>query len=127
MQHSLVDPMASGVFDQLHPHIVFLGASGIDAERGVTNVNVPEAELKRLMIRAARRVVLLADGSKLGHLDVAGVCGIRDLDLLITGRSAAPEQVEALRGAGLEVLVAPDTETHSDRRELPAEAVSASN
>jgi DeoR family transcriptional regulator, aga operon transcriptional repressor len=127
MQHSLVDPMASGFFDRLHPHIVFLGASGIDAERGVTNVNVPEAELKRLMIRAARRVVLLADGSKLGHLDVAGVCGISDLDLLITGRSAPAEQVEALRSVGLEVLVAPDSETQGDRRELPAEVASARN
>lgn len=109
MQHSLVDPMASSVFDRIRPHIVFLGASAVDAAHGVTNVNVPEAEMKARMARAGRRVVLLADGSKLGGVDVAHVCAAADLDLLVTGRSAPADQLEALADIGLDVLVAPET------------------
>lgn len=108
MQHSLVDPMASGIFDRIRPHVVFLGANGLDVAGGVTNVNLPEAEMKLRMARVARRVVLLADGSKLGFVDVAHVCTVDELDLVITGTSAPPEQLDALRDAGVEVLVAPD-------------------
>lgn len=114
MQHSLVDPMASSVFDRIRPHIVFLGASAVDATHGVTNVNVPEAEMKARMARAGRRVVLLADGSKLGAVDVAHVCAATELDLLVTGRSAPAEQLEALADLGLDVLVAPETEEDNE-------------
>jgi DeoR family transcriptional regulator of aga operon len=108
MQHSLVDPMASGIFDRIRPHIVFLGANGLDAVHGVTNVNVPEAEMKLRMARVARRVVLLVDGSKLGRIDVAHVCTVDEIDLVVTGTSAPASELEALREGGVEVLVAPD-------------------
>lgn len=109
MQHSLVDPMASGIFDRIRPHIVFLGANGLDVTHGVTNVNIPEAEMKQRMARAGRRVVLLVDGSKLGAVDVAHVCPVSDLDLVVTGRSAPAEQLDLLAEAGVDVLVAPET------------------
>jgi DeoR family transcriptional regulator, aga operon transcriptional repressor len=109
MQHSLVDPMASGIFDRIRPHIVFLGANGLDAVHGVTNVNVPEAEMKLRMARVARRVVLLVDGSKLGRVDVVQVCTADELDLVVTGASAPASELEALREAGVEILVAPVT------------------
>jgi len=108
MQHSLVDPMASSVFGRIRPHIAFVGASGLDVKHGVTNVNVPEAEMKVRMIEAARRSVLLVDGAKLGHVDVAFVCGASDVDLVVTGQTAPPEQLQALADAGVDVLVAPD-------------------
>ncbi len=108
MQHSLVDPMASGIFDRIRPHVVFLGANGLDAVHGVTNVNLPEAEMKLRMARAARRVVLLVDGAKLGRVDVAHVCTADELDLVVTGTSAPSGELQALREAGVEVLVAPD-------------------
>lgn len=113
MQHSLVDPMASGIFDHIRPHIVFLGANGLDVTHGVTNINIPEAELKKSMARAGRRVVLLVDGSKLGAVDVAHVCSVAELDLVVTGRSAPAEQLESLAEAGVDVLVAPSEMTAS--------------
>jgi DeoR family transcriptional regulator of aga operon len=108
MQHSLVDPLASEIFDRIRPHIVFLGASAFDPEHGVTNINLPEADLKARMVRAAHRVVLLVDGSKLGRVDVARVCSTEQVDLVVTGRTAPPEQLQALDERGIDVLVAHD-------------------
>ncbi|WP_414171995.1 hypothetical protein [Clavibacter tessellarius] len=39
-----MDPLATVVLDRLHPDVAFIGCNGIDVDRGVTNVNLPEAE-----------------------------------------------------------------------------------
>lgn len=74
--------------------------------------------MKLRMARAARRAVLLVDGSKLGRVGVAHVCAVDELDLVVTGPSAPPSDLEALREAGVEVLIAPkmrDEGTELDR------------
>src|SRR6202012_5984274 len=40
LQHSLVDPLAAAVLDQIRADIAFIGCSGVDAIAGVTNVNL---------------------------------------------------------------------------------------
>lgn len=106
LQHSLVAPFADLVLDQLNVDLAFLGCNGITVEEGVTNINLPEAEMKRQMMRAARRTIAVADGSKVGEVSVARVCHIDEIDRLITGPSAPLEIVGHLEAAGLEVEIA---------------------
>jgi DeoR family transcriptional regulator of aga operon len=105
LQHSLVDPLATLVLEQISVKTVLLGCNGVDPAGGVTNINLPEAEVKKRMLAVASRKIVLADGSKLGRVEVARLCGIRDIDMLITGRSADPAMVEALRDRGCDVRV----------------------
>jgi DeoR family transcriptional regulator of aga operon len=106
LQHSLVDPLATLILAQISVKTVLLGCNGVDVAGGVTNINLPEAEVKKRMLAIASRRIVLADGSKLGRVEVARLCDIADVDLLITGRSADPTLVDALRDRGCEVLVA---------------------
>lgn len=106
MQHSLVDPLGGPMLERINAHTVFLGCNGIDPGSGVTNVNLPEAEIKRRMLRAAHRRVVVADGSKVGGVKLAHLCDIDEIDLLITDSSADPALVKALREKDLEVLLA---------------------
>src|SRR3954469_8069888 len=76
LQHSLVEPMASLVLEQINVHTLILGCNGVDATGGVTNINLPEAEVKKRMLKAASRVVVLADGSKIGRTELAHLCPI---------------------------------------------------
>jgi DeoR family transcriptional regulator of aga operon len=103
LQHSLVNPMAELILSRVNADIAFIGANGVDARRGVTNVNVPEAEMKGLFIRAARRRVVLADSSKIGKVALTKFADLEDIDLLITDRSADEAEVAALRERGLDV------------------------
>jgi DeoR family transcriptional regulator of aga operon len=105
LQHSLVDPLAGAMLDQIHADTVFLGCNGIDLEAGVTNVNLPEAEIKRRMVKAARRRIVVATGDKVGETSLAPLCGLDDVTMLITDTSADPALVTGLREAALEVQV----------------------
>ncbi len=105
LQHSLVDPLATLILEQITVKTVLLGCNGVDPVGGVTNINLPEAEVKKRMLAVATRRIVLADGSKLGRVEVARLCGIGDVDMVITGRSADPAVVEALRDRGCDVQV----------------------
>jgi DeoR family transcriptional regulator, aga operon transcriptional repressor len=105
LQHSLVDPLATLILEQISVKTVLLGCNGVDAAGGVTNINLPEAEIKKRMLAVAGRRIVIADGSKLGRVEVARLCGIGEVDMLITGSSADPAVVEALRDRGCDVRV----------------------
>ena len=107
LQHSLVDPFGGPVLERINAELMFLGCNGVDMQAGVTNVNLPEAEMKQRMMRSARRTVAVADGSKVGETSVAWVCDVSALDSLVTGSSASPEAIAELEEQGLEVRVAP--------------------
>ncbi|MCV2393247.1 DeoR/GlpR family DNA-binding transcription regulator [Actinotalea sp. M2MS4P-6] len=104
LQHSLVDPLATVLLERLRVDLAVLGCNGIDADHGVTNLNLPEAELKRRMIAIADRTVVVADGSKLGQAHLGRVAALDEVDQLVTGESAAADEIARLRRAGLEVI-----------------------
>lgn len=105
-QHSLVDPLADLLFERMQADIAFVGCTGVDVEVGITNANVPEANMKRRMLQAAHRGVVVADSQKLGQTQLSRVVGLDELDLLVTGADADPSQLERIRSAGLEVITA---------------------
>jgi len=101
LQHSLVNPLATSLLDEVRADVAILGATGVHAEHGVTNVNLPEAEVKRRMVAAATRRILVADSSKLGQVHLGRVATIQQLDELITDADAEPAQLAALRSRDL--------------------------
>jgi DeoR family transcriptional regulator of aga operon len=105
-QHSLVEPLATSMFQQLRADIVFLGCNGVAVDGGVTNVNLPEAAVKRAMIASAARCVVLADSTKLGVRALAPVCALDEIDVLVTDDGADSSDVDAIRSQGVEVVTA---------------------
>ncbi|MFG2042496.1 DeoR/GlpR family DNA-binding transcription regulator [Dactylosporangium sp. NPDC048998] len=102
-KHSLVDPLGAPMLERIHADTIFLGAHGIHPKAGVTSLNLQEAEMKSRMIQAAARRILVADSSKLGNVELAPVCLLNDIHLLITGNHADPAVVTALRDQGMEI------------------------
>ncbi len=73
----------------------FLGADAIDPRAGVTNTNTLEVPIKRALIEAGTRTVLVADHSKFGHRALAKVTAVEDIDTLITDSGLRAEQRDA--------------------------------
>jgi DeoR family transcriptional regulator of aga operon len=108
LQHSLVNPGASAFLESLHADLAIIGCNGVDAERGVTNLNYPEAEVKRRMMLSSKRRVLVADAGKLGQVHLGVIGAVDEFDLLVTSEAAEVAQLSALRQRGLHVLQASD-------------------
>jgi DeoR family transcriptional regulator, aga operon transcriptional repressor len=106
-QHSLVEPLAGLVLGSINAGTVFLGCNGVDVDAGITNVNLPETEIKKLMVAAAQRRIVCADSTKLGQVALAHICPLDDIDLLVTDADADQNLLRALRETGLAVQVVP--------------------
>lgn len=108
LQHSLVNPLATTLLDGVHADLAIIGATGVHAEHGVTNVNLPEAEVKQKMVAAADRVLLVADASKLGVAHLGRVAALDEVDELITdargGAAASGASVDDPARASLAAL-----------------------
>lgn len=88
LQHSLVDSLALGALRGLHADLAILGCTGV-ADGRVTNVNLPEAAVKRAMLEAAARRVLVADASKFGRRDLGVVGEVAEFDEIVTAGPVA--------------------------------------
>jgi DeoR family fructose operon transcriptional repressor len=91
---------------ELRVDVAFLGANGITAAHGFTTPDEAEASVKRAMVRAGQRVVVLADSSKLGREHLVRFADAGDVDVLVTDSDADPAAVAALEALDVEVVVA---------------------
>ncbi|UOM35235.1 DeoR/GlpR family DNA-binding transcription regulator [Acuticoccus sp. I52.16.1] len=103
---SLISPFGGLLLAEINADCAYLCCAGIDAERGFTNANFEELEIKRAMMAAARRAVVLGDHAKIGHVAGARIAATDAVSALITDSDAAPADVQALEAAGLQVLLA---------------------
>jgi DeoR family transcriptional regulator of aga operon len=106
LQHSLVNPYGSLLLQEINADKAFIGCNGVHPDKGFTNTNLQEAEIKRAMIEAARETIVLADHSKIMQVAAARIGPLEAAHLLITDRKAKKEDLELLRQTGLEVAQA---------------------
>lgn len=83
-----------------------LGVSAIDPKYGVSTAHHAEAQLTRMVSRAAKTRIALADHTKFGRQRFAFVGPVTDIDILITDSGTDPNYIQELRDAGLQVIVA---------------------
>ncbi len=72
---------------------------------GLADFNVEMGILKTAMIRKARKVYAVVDHTKFNIEALYKVCGMKDLDLVVTGKEAPADAVSALRSAGVQVIL----------------------
>jgi DeoR family transcriptional regulator of aga operon len=103
--YSLVGPDAEQALAKLSADRLFLGVDGLDPEVGVTTPDRLEAALNALMIRVSRQTIAVLDASKLGQRSLSVITPVKNLDMVISDSSAPAETVEALRNAGVQVVL----------------------
>ncbi|HWS36562.1 MAG TPA: DeoR/GlpR family DNA-binding transcription regulator [Actinoplanes sp.] len=101
-----VDDWALRPLADMYVDVAFMGANGISVERGMTTPDPAEAAVKRAMIAAARRVVLLADHTKIGNDYLAKFGALADLDLLITDNGLDGDLADEVEATGVRVVKA---------------------
>jgi DeoR/GlpR family transcriptional regulator of sugar metabolism len=101
---SLVGLLAEDALRQLSADVAFLGASGIRDDLAVMDSTMVEVPIKRGMIAAAGRRVLLVDAQKFRMAGGVRVCGARELDAVVTDAGDDVAAVASLVEAGVAVV-----------------------
>ena len=83
----------------------FISIGGI-TETGITDYHVGEASLRRQIIRSAAKVIVLADHSKFGVCALNNICGLEEIDVVITDSKTPREFIRRIEQQGVKVLVA---------------------
>ncbi|MEV4759285.1 DeoR/GlpR family DNA-binding transcription regulator [Micromonospora sp. NPDC049559] len=99
-----VDDWALRPLAEMYVDVAFMGTNGCSVERGMTTPDPAEAAVKRAMIAAARRVVLLADHTKIGNDYLARFGTLADLDLMITDNGLDEELAAEVETAGVRLV-----------------------
>jgi DeoR family transcriptional regulator, aga operon transcriptional repressor len=100
---SLVGPIAEQTLQHIFTDKVFIGANGIDIERGLTCHNPDEAATNRMMVKSSRMRIAVADSSKLGLTATHRICDAGAVNLLITDTAASDEAIEPFLRQSIEV------------------------
>ncbi|MGH2698161.1 MAG: DeoR/GlpR family DNA-binding transcription regulator [Actinomycetota bacterium] len=99
-----VDIWALRALEETFVDVAFMGTNGFSVERGLTTPDPTEAAVKRAMIGAARRAVVLADHSKFGNDNLMRFGSLRDVETLITDTGLDEELVSEIGGTGVRVV-----------------------
>ncbi|MBA3875983.1 MAG: DeoR/GlpR transcriptional regulator [Anaerolinea sp.] len=100
---SVVGPLGSAIFERVNVQKAFMGAAGFTLEAGLSDANEDEAQMKRLMVGAAREVIAIVDGSKWGRAAFTTFCPIDRVSAVVGDPSAPGEMISALESRGIAV------------------------
>ena len=109
-------PVAAATVRRYHADMAVLGAAGLSARHGITELSDEAAEIQRLMIEHSERLVIVADGSKLGETAMASVAPAQRINTLITNASAPPQELIELEALGIEIISVPAPAPRSAQR-----------
>lgn len=99
---ALVGPVTDQVLRGLHVDVAFVGCHGFSAA-GVTAPSLAEAETSRGFVRAAGRLVVLADSAKWGRVGLMAYADLSQLDVLVSD-DGLPQEVRSAVAAQVQVL-----------------------
>lgn len=100
-----VGPAAVATLGRYRFDLAVVGAAGVSARWGITEVDDADAEIQRSAIDRADRLVVIADGSKIGGAANAVVADADRIRTLVTDATAPAAELEALTGLGIETIV----------------------
>lgn len=90
--------------NQLRPDICFMGANAIDSDAGLTDSDWEVVVVKRAMMKASARTVVLSIAEKLGSSQKIQVSPLEGIDYLLTELHPEHEDLSAYRAAGVKLI-----------------------
>ncbi|WP_404389589.1 DeoR/GlpR family DNA-binding transcription regulator [Humibacillus xanthopallidus] len=101
-----VGDWATGALADIVVDVALVGTNGLSVSRGLTTPDQSEALVKRAMVGAARKCVVLTDSSKTGDDHLHRFAQLADIDVVITDIDIDDDVAAEIRSAGPEVVTA---------------------
>ena len=98
---SVTGLLSEQIIEELKIQKAFLSCSGFSLERGMTEVHLAEAQLKRKMVESSQQLFALVDSSKFGREDLTSFARPEKINCLFTDKGLYPEWAGRLKLANL--------------------------
>lgn len=103
---SLTGEKSSEFFTGVFAETLFLATAGVSFEAGLTYPSIADLYVKRAMIKAASRVYLVADSTKIGRTSFSSLGPVSLVQGLVTDEGISRKDRAAFERLGVEVLIA---------------------
>ena len=94
------------VYSNYHTDKAFLGIGGISLDNGLTEYNIEDSQIKKVLLQNSLEKIIVADSSKFGVTTFNTVGPLESVDTIITDSGAPSHLVEAIRKLGVNVILA---------------------
>ncbi len=100
-----IGPMADAMIESINVGKAFLSVAGV-TDRGYFNSNMMLVESEKAMLQSADRTIVVADSSKFGKVSLSRLCGLQDVNTVVTDGNLQTHWKERLVKAGVELVLA---------------------
>ena len=94
------------IYGELNADTLFIAASGLSLDKGLTDPSWYDTSIKKTMIRASKKVILLIDSHKFNLISSRTFASIDELDCIVTDEQLDPFIGEKYTEAGVNLLLA---------------------
>ena len=101
---SLQGPITKNTIKKYNVDIAFISCKGIDIEKGILDSNEAEAEIKRIMIEQANKVILLVDHTKFDKTSFVKLFNFENVDYIITDEEPGEEWINLFHSSDIEII-----------------------
>jgi DeoR family ulaG and ulaABCDEF operon transcriptional repressor len=104
-QNIVLSPTGDDLIPPFHAPKLFMGAASVGPQ-GVMQADIVLVAAERRLIERADEVILLVDSSKFKGSSGHVVCGLSEVDAVVTDRGIQAREVTMLEKAGIKVIIA---------------------
>lgn len=104
-EYTLVNDFSS-ILNNLHIDVMFMTATGLDPVIGCTDQRLGEIRIQNKMRGIASKTIVLADSSKFGKASLVKICGLEEVDAIITDSNISQVMEDKIKSTGVKLLIA---------------------
>lgn len=91
---------------QFHVDKAFIGVHSINFDVGLTSIATPQMQVKKAILKAAEKVVVLADSSKFGGGYLSVICPLNKVSRIITDDKVAKDYIKLAQKQQIPLVIA---------------------
>lgn len=101
---SLVGPQAEKTIRAFHVDYAVCSSKGLDMNRGITDSNEKDSEMKQAIFESAETKILLVDSSKFDKISLIKVGDVTNVDIIATDTEPSANWQEYLKSKKIELM-----------------------
>ncbi|MFV0528142.1 MAG: DeoR/GlpR family DNA-binding transcription regulator [Lachnospiraceae bacterium] len=83
---------------------VFIAATGVSLEKGLTNTTYFEADIKRNVVKSSKKIILVADHTKFDHNSTISFFNFQDLHTVVTDECPSAKYLDTIQSNNINLL-----------------------